>query len=46
MNRANDPLVNGLWILAALFVVVGMLLAAESVGRSLPREVMSMCNSE
>jgi hypothetical protein len=34
VNRANDPLVNGLWILAALTALVGMLLAAQSLGRS------------
>lgn len=33
-NRANDPLVNGLWILAALAALVGILLAAQSLGRS------------
>ena len=33
-NRANDPLVNGLWILAALFALVGVLLAAQSLGRA------------
>jgi hypothetical protein len=35
VNRANDPLVNGLWILAFLFGLVGILLAAQSLGRSL-----------
>lgn len=35
VNRANDPLVNGLWILAGLFALVGVLLAAQSLGRSL-----------
>lgn len=35
VNRANDPLVNGLWIAAALFALVGILLAAQSLGRSL-----------
>ncbi len=35
VNRANDPLVNGLWILAGLFGLVGILLAAQSLGRSL-----------
>ncbi len=35
VNRANDPLVKGLWILAALFALVGILLAAQSLGRSL-----------
>ena len=35
VNRANDPLVNGLWMLAALFGLVGVLLAAQSLGRSL-----------
>ncbi|MDQ1479824.1 MAG: putative transport system permease protein [Actinomycetota bacterium] len=34
VNQANDPLVNGLWILAALAAVVGILLAAQSLGRS------------
>ena len=34
VNRANDPLVNGLWILAALAALVGILLAAQSLGRS------------
>lgn len=34
-NRANDPLVNGLWMLAGLFALVGVLLAAQSLGRSL-----------
>ena len=33
VNRANDPLVNGLWILALLFGLVGILLAAQSLGR-------------
>jgi hypothetical protein len=33
-NRANDPLVNGLWILAALAAVVGILLAAQALGRT------------
>ncbi len=32
-NRANDPLVNGLWILAALAAAVGLLLAAQTVAR-------------
>ena len=35
VNRANDPLVNGLWILALLFGLVGILLAGQSLGRSL-----------
>jgi hypothetical protein len=35
VNRSDDPLVNGLWILALLFGVVGILLAAQSLGRSL-----------
>jgi hypothetical protein len=34
INRANDPLVNGLWILAALAGVVGLLLASQSLGRA------------
>jgi hypothetical protein len=34
-NRANDPLVNGLWMLAALFALIGVLLTAQSLGRSL-----------
>ncbi|MDQ1508170.1 MAG: putative transport system permease protein [Actinomycetota bacterium] len=34
VNRANDPLVQGLWILAVLAAVVGILLAAQSLGRS------------
>ena len=39
VNRANDPLVNGLWILALLFGVVGVLLAGQSLGRSLSARV-------
>jgi hypothetical protein len=35
VNRANDPLVNGLWILAALAGLVGLLLASQSLGRAL-----------
>jgi ABC-type lipoprotein release transport system permease subunit len=35
VNRANDPLVNGLWILAFAFGLVGVLLAGQSLGRSL-----------
>jgi hypothetical protein len=34
VNRANDPLVKGLWILAILAAFVGILLAAQSLGRS------------
>jgi hypothetical protein len=34
VNRANDPLVKGLWILAILAALVGILLAAQSLGRS------------
>ncbi len=34
VNRANGPLVKGLWILAALAALVGILLAAQSLGRS------------
>ena len=34
VNRANDPLVNGLWILAALAGIVGLLLASQSLGRT------------
>ena len=34
VNRANVPLVRGLWILAALAALVGILLAAQSLGRS------------
>ena len=34
VNRANDPLVNGLWILAALAGIVGLLLASQSLGRA------------
>ena len=34
VNQANDPLVNGLWILAALAALVGILLAGQSLGRT------------
>jgi len=34
VNRANDPLVNCLWILAVLAGAVGILLAAQSLARS------------
>jgi ABC-type antimicrobial peptide transport system permease subunit len=34
VNRANDPLVNGLWILAALAGIVGLLLASQSLSRA------------
>ena len=34
-NRAADPLVNGLWILAGLALVVGLLLAGQSFARVL-----------
>jgi hypothetical protein len=33
-NRANGPLVKGLWILAGLAALVGILLAAQSLGRT------------
>ena len=35
VNRESDPLVNGLWILAALAAFVGLLLASQSIGRVL-----------
>jgi hypothetical protein len=34
LNRANGPLVKGLWILAAVAAFVGILLAAQSLGRT------------
>ncbi len=34
VNQANDPLVNGLWILSALAALVGILLAGQSLGRT------------
>jgi hypothetical protein len=38
-NRAADPLVNGLWILAALALAVGLLLAGQSFARVLTTRV-------
>jgi len=35
VNRANDPLVNGLWILAAVAALVGLFVTAQSIGRSI-----------
>jgi hypothetical protein len=34
-ERANRPIVNGLWLLAALAAAVGLLLAGQSIGRVL-----------
>jgi hypothetical protein len=39
VNGANDPLVNGLWMLSVLFVLVGTLLGAQSLGRTLTARV-------